>query len=230
MLTDMIALVTGASRGIGLAIAHQLLREGAHVIRLARNLEHLETESQTDIPCDVTKSGAVRSTVARIVAAPGVPDIVVNNAGTFLLKPVVETTPEEFARQLSVNLSGPFLVLRELLPHLIRKGHAHLVTIGSVADHVPYAGNAAYGASKYGLRGLHEVLRRELAGTDVRTTLVSPGPTNTELWDEVQSGDPDDVPDRSQMLTAEDVAQAVLFAVTRPRRVNVELIRLGPIA
>jgi NADP-dependent 3-hydroxy acid dehydrogenase YdfG len=230
VLTDKIALVTGASRGIGLAIAEQLLREGAHVIRVARNLSPLETESQTDVPCDITQSDAVRRTVARIVVAPGVPDIVVNNAGTFLLKPVVETTPEEFARQLSVNLGGPFLVLRELLPHLIRKRHAHLVTIGSVADHVPYAGNAAYGASKYGLRGLHEVLRRELVGTDVRTTLISPGPTNTELWDEVQPNDPNEVPDRSQMLAAEDVAQAVLFAVTRPERVNVELIRLGPAA
>lgn len=230
MLTEKIVLVTGASRGIGLAIADQLLREGAHVIRVARNLSPLETESQTDIPCDITQSDAVRRTVAQIVVAPGVPDIVVNNAGAFLLKPVVETTPEEFARQLSVNLGGPFLVLRELLPHLIRKRRAHLVTIGSVADHVPYAGNAAYGASKYGLRGLHEVLRRELLGTDVRTTLVSPGPTNTELWDEVQPSDPNEVPDRSQMLAAEDVAQAVLFAVTRPARVNVELIRLGPAA
>jgi len=230
MLTDKIALVTGASRGIGLAIADQLSREGAHVIRLARNLISSQTESQTDIPCDITQSDVIRSTVARIVAAPGVPDIVVNNAGTFLLKPVVETTPEEFAQQLSVNLVGPFLVLRELLPHLIRKGHAHLVTVGSVADHVPYAGNAAYGASKYGLRGLHEVLRRELVGTDVRTTLVSPGPTNTELWDEIQSNDGNEMPDRSQMLAADDVAQAVLFAVTRPPRVNVELIRLGPAA
>jgi len=228
MLTGKIALVTGASRGIGLAIADKLLWGGAHVIRLARNLKPHETGSRTDIPCDVTQGDAIRQTVARIVTVPGVPDIVVNNAGTFLLKPVAETTPEEFAQQLSVNLSGPFLILRELLPHMIRKGHAHLVTIGSVADHVPYAGNAAYGASKYGLRGLHEVLRRELIGTDVRTTLVSPGPTNTELWDEVQSSDPDGVPDRSRMLLADDVAEAVFFAVTRPPRVNVELIRLGP--
>jgi NADP-dependent 3-hydroxy acid dehydrogenase YdfG len=152
---------------------------------------------------------------------------VINNAGTFLLKPLAETTKHEFESNLAVNLTGPFLVLRELLPHLIRHDRAHVVTIGSVADHIPFPGNAAYGASKYGLRGLHEVVTRELSTTDVRTTLISPGPTDTDLWEELDAKD-ESLMDRADMLHADDVAQAVLFAVTRPPRANVELIRMSP--
>lgn len=221
-------MVTGASRGIGLAIATALQDAGAHVVRLARSLEPNRIDRRTDIPCDLLVPSDVDKAVTQLLTEPGVPDIVVNCAGVFLLKPVAETTVEEFQQQLAVNLTGPFLILRVLLPHLIRKDSAHIVNIGSIADNVAYAGNAAYAASKFGLRGLHEVIRRELSGTDVRLTLISPGPTNTELWDSLETAGRDDVVDRSDMMIAEDVAHAVLFAVTRPARVNVDLIRLGP--
>ncbi|HEX4629265.1 MAG TPA: SDR family NAD(P)-dependent oxidoreductase, partial [Gemmatimonadales bacterium] len=114
------------------------------------------------------------------------------------------------------------------VPHLVRRGSGHLVTIGSVSDHVAYGGSTAYAASKYGLRGMHEVLRVELAATGVRTTLVSPGPVDTPIWDPV---DPDSRPGftkRSAMLHATDVADAVVFAVTRPARVDVTELRLMP--
>lgn len=227
-LAGSVALVTGASRGIGLAVSEALQSEGAHVVRLARGLGAHEGERYTDIKCDVTSPDEVARAVEQVLRRPGVPDIVVNNAGVFLMKPIAETEVAEFERQLKVNLRGPFLIIRSLLPHLIRKGAAHIVNIGSVADHVPYAGNAAYAASKYGLRGLHEVIRRELAGTDVRLTLVSPGPTDTDVWESFDEGSSGDVLDRSQMLRPEDVGRAVLFAVSQPPRVNVDLIRLGP--
>ncbi len=222
--------MTGASRGIGLAIGETLLANDARVVRLARSLTTTSIENCTDFKCDVTNEDEVRTTIARVVEVVGVPDIVVNNAGTFMLKPLAETTKEEFDNSLRVNLTGPFLVLRELLPHLIKKDRAHIVTIGSVADHVPFAGNAAYGSSKYGLRGLHEVLARELQGTDVRTTLISPGPTDTGLWDDLSGEGDRTVADRANMLHAEDVAQAVLFAVSMPDRANVDLIRISPLA
>ena len=221
-------MVTGASRGIGLAVADELQGAGAHVVRLARSLSAASAEGRTDIPCDITKEEEVERAVMQLVGDVGVPDIVVNNAGTFLLKPLAETTMAEFQHQLTVNLMGPFLVLRALLPHLIRKERTHVVTIGSIADHAAFPGNAAYGASKYGLRGLHEVLSRELADTDVRMTLVSPGPTDTKLWSRLDSEASEDLLDRSDMLHPEDVAAAVLFAVTRPPRANVELIRITP--
>jgi NADP-dependent 3-hydroxy acid dehydrogenase YdfG len=225
-LSGKIALVTGASRGIGLAISSALREAGAHVAGLSREIKPTGVARQTSIRCDVSKPGEVSDVIARLVVDPGLPDIVVNNAGTFLLKPLVDTTVAEFDEQIQVNLRAPFLVIRELLPHLIRKGSAHIVTIGSIADHTAFPGNAAYGASKFGLRGLHEVVRKEMVGTDVRTTLVSPGPTNTELWDSV--GADQDVLDRTEMLVAEDVAEAVLFALTRPSHVDVESIRIGP--
>ncbi len=228
-LADRIALVTGASRGIGHAISEVLYQAGAHVVGLARTLPTTSSGRRTDFTCDVTNEKAVNAVISRVIDDVGVPDIVINNAGTFLLKPLAETTRRDVEEHLAVNLMGPFLVIRELLPHLIRHERAHVVTIGSVADHVPFPGNAAYGASKHGLRGLHEVMTRELSTTDVRTTLISPGPTDTDLWDELDSAN-EGLMDRADMLHAEDVAQAVLFAVTRPARANVELIRISPTA
>jgi NADP-dependent 3-hydroxy acid dehydrogenase YdfG len=227
-LAGKLALVTGASRGIGLAVAQRLYGAGAHVVRLARSLADGSTDRRTDLRCDLTDSAAVEHAVARILSQCGVPHIVVNNAGIFFIKPVAETTPDDFARTIAVNLVGPFLIARAFIPHLVQRALGHLVTIGSVSDHVAYSGSTAYAASKYGLRGVHEVLRQELARTGVRTTLVSPGPVDTPIWDPI---DPDGKPGftkRSAMLHAEDVAAAVLYAVTQPTHVDVTEIRLMP--
>ena len=227
-LSGKLALVTGASRGIGRAVADRLYAAGAHVVRLARSLTDGSTERRTDLRCDVTDPAAVDRAAARVLAELGVPDVVVNNAGTFFIKRIEETSLEDFTRTLAVNLTGPFLVARAFVPHLVKRGAGHLVTIGSVSDHVAYSGSTAYAASKYGLRGMHEVLRQDLSRTGVRTTLVSPGPVDTPIWDPV---DPDSKPGftkRSAMLQAEDIAAAVLYAVTQAPRVDVTEIRLMP--
>jgi NAD(P)-dependent dehydrogenase (short-subunit alcohol dehydrogenase family) len=227
-LTGRIALVTGASRGIGLAVADELRAAGAHVIRLARSLTDGSTDRQTDIRCDVAVAGDVERAVSTVLRETGVPDIVVSNAGIFFVKPIEQTTPAEFAQTLAVNLTGPFLVARAFVPRLVERGSGHLVTIGSISDHIAFTGSTAYAASKFGVRGMHEVIRAETAKTGVRTTLVSPGPVDTDIWDPV---DPDSKPGftkRKDMLRPEDVAEAVLFAVTRPARVAVTEIRLLP--
>jgi NADP-dependent 3-hydroxy acid dehydrogenase YdfG len=227
-LAGRVALVTGASRGIGLAVADELRAAGAHVVRVARSLSDGEADRDTTRRADLRKGVDVERVVTQILAERGVPDIVVNNAGVFYVKHLVDTTPEMFAESLAVNLTAPFLVARALLPHMIKRNAGHLVTLGSVSDHVAYSGNAAYAASKFGVRGLHEVMRQEVAGTGVRTTLVSPGPVDTEAWDPVN---PDRLPGftkRADMMRPEDVAEAVLFAVTRPARVDVTEIRLMP--
>lgn len=227
-LAGRLALVTGASRGVGLAVAEELRAAGAHVVRLARSLTDGSAERRTDLRCDVADAHQVDAAVRRVLKDQGVPDIVVNNAGIFFFKPLDQTTTADFAQALSVNLTGPFLVARALLPQLRIKGTGHLVTIGSIADHLALPGNAAYAAAKFGVRGLHQVIAAELAGSGVRTTLISPGPVDTEMWDPV---DPDSQPGftrRRDMMRAEDVAAAVLFAVTRPARVDVTELRMMP--
>ncbi len=227
-LAGRVALVTGASRGIGRVIADRLEDEGASVACLARSLSERRTERRLELPCDVTREEQVQRAVDRVCTEFGVPHIVVNNAGAFLLKPLADTTRAEFDEQLDVNVIGPFLLLRSVLPRMPRDGSGHVVTIGSVVDHRPYPGNAAYGASKYGARGLHEVLAEELRGTRIRATLVSPGPTDTKAWDSLDPDGREDLPNRKDMLLPGDVADAVLYAVTRPPHVSIEWIRVMP--
>lgn len=227
-LAGKLALVTGASRGIGLAVVDELRAAGAHVVRFARSLTPGSAERLTDLPCDIADAHQVDAGVRRVLKERGIPDIVVTSAGTFFLKPLDQTTTADFAQAIAVNLTGAVLVARAVIPHLRTRRSGHLVTIGSLADHVPLPGNAAYAAAKHGVRGLHEVIAAELAGTGVRTTLISPGPVDTEMWDPI---DPDHQPGftrRQDMLRAEDVADAVLFAVTRPARADVTEIRLMP--
>ena len=227
-LKGKIALVTGASRGIGLAVADAVRAAGAHVIRLARSLTDGSADRQTDIRCDVAVAADVARAVGKVLKETGVPDIVVNNAGIFFIKPIEQTTPAEFAQTVAINLTGQFLVARAFVPHLVQRGSGHLVTIGSISDHIGFTGSTAYAASKFGVRGMHEVIRAETAKTGVRTTLVSPGPVNTDIWDPVNPDSQTGFTKRKDMLIAEDVAEAVLFAVTRPARVAVTEIRLLP--
>lgn len=221
-----LAVVTGASRGIGRVTAGRLHREGAYVVRLARSLSTATGERRADYPCDVTVEEQVRHVADCITRERGVPDIVVNNAGAFLIRALADTSLAEFQTQVQANLIAPFLVVRAFLARLVARGSGHIINVGSVADHQAFSGNAAYAASKFGLRGMHEVLRAEVAGTGVRCTLVSPGPTDTSLWDPMNPDAHDDLPNRASMMRPDDVADAVLYAATRPAHVEVEWIRL----
>lgn len=223
-----IALVTGASRGIGLAVAIALRARGIHVVRLARSLTNETAERRTDIQCDVTRPEEVDRAIAKVEGDLGVPDVLVNNAGIFFIKPLAETTLDDFTRTLATNLTAPFLLARRIVPKMAARGSGHLVTIGSISDYIGFSGSTAYATSKFGLRGMHEVIRQETAKTGVRTTLVSPGPVDTDIWDAV---DPDSKPGftkRKDMMRAEDVAAAVVYAVMQPEHVAVTEIRLLP--
>lgn len=223
-----IALVTGASRGIGLAVAEALHARGMHVVRLARSLSNTKTERRIDIQCDVTKADEVERAITKVETELGVPDLLVNNAGIFFIKPLAETTLADFTAALATNLTAPFQVARRIVPKMVARGSGHLVTIGSISDYIGFSGSTAYAATKFGLRGMHEVIRQETAKSGVRTTLVSPGPVDTEIWDAV---DPDSKPGftkRKDMMRAEDVAAAVVYAVTQPEHIAVTEIRLLP--
>lgn len=229
------ALVTGASRGIGRATADRLATLGVLVAALARSGDALAELARAHpdgrvLPLvadlrDVDATGRALN-LARS-AFGGAPDLLVNNVGVFVVAPAHETDVDAFTALLDANLAAPFRLVRAMLPEMRARGAGHLVTIGSVADRNTFPGNAAYAASKYGLRALHEVLRAECRGTGVRCTLVSPGPVDTPLWDPLDPDHREGFTPRAAMLAADDVADAIIYAATRRPEVNVDELRLG---
>jgi NAD(P)-dependent dehydrogenase (short-subunit alcohol dehydrogenase family) len=227
-LAGRVAVITGASRGIGAAAAETLAGEGARVIRLARTLRDVTRDNVEDVRCDLTDPQQVSRVAERIIAQYGAPDIVVSNAGAFLLRALEATETAEVDLQLAVNVKAPFYIAKAFLPSMRAAGKGSFISIGSVADHVGFPENAAYAASKYGLRGLHETLVAEYSGTGVRLTLISPGPTDTNMWDSVDLDNREGFTPRAMMLRPADVAEAITFVATRPSHVVIGMLRLGP--
>jgi NAD(P)-dependent dehydrogenase (short-subunit alcohol dehydrogenase family) len=229
-LDQQLAIVTGASRGIGAATAACLAGAGARVIRVARTLKPKSTGQVHDLPCDLTDPQQVDRLAAAVIEQHGVPEIVVSNAGAFLLRPLESTSALDLDAQLAVNLKATFLVAKAFLPLMRQAARGSFITIGSVADHRGFPENVAYAASKYALRGLHETLLEEYRGSGVRLTLVSPGPTDTSVWDPYDPDRRSGFIPRAGMLHSSDVADAVLFVATRPPHVLIDWLRLGPVA
>ena len=234
MTQSRTALVTGASRGIGLAVARSLVERGMRVVMIARDIDALRAVAQSlgpsalPVACDIGNAGALESATARVRSALGdAPDVLVNSAGMFKLAAAETTEPDDFAAALDVNLVAPFRLVRAFLPAMRERRRGHIVSIGSIADHVALPENSAYAASKFGLRGFHEVLRSELVNSGVRTTLISPGPVNTAMWDEVNPDERPGFSPRSAMLAPEAVAAAVVFAITQSADVNIDELRLS---
>jgi len=233
-LTRTTAVVTGASRGIGRAIAQALIDAGARVALIARNEIPLrEVAERSDgrglaIACDVSIAAHVMSAVEIIDDAfGGAPDVLVNNAGAFNLATIDSLDPSAFSTDLETNLVAPVRFARAFLPGMRARGRGHIVSIGSVVDRTVFPENAAYAASKHGMRALHEVLRLETRGSGVRATLISPGPVDTPVWDAIDPDNRAGFTPRAQMLSAQAVADAVLYAVTQPPDVNVDELRLS---
>lgn len=179
--------------------------------------------------CDVTDEASVLQ-MARGVEATfgGVPDIIVNNAGVFRVARLDAMPTGLFTEVVGTNLVGPFLVVRAFIEELRRRGSGHIVTIGSIADRAIFPENGAYAPAKHALRALHEVLREELRASGVRATLISPGPVDTAMWNDITfDGESRTPPTRDAMLQPDDVARAVLYAVTQPPAVNVDELRLS---
>ncbi len=222
------AVVTGASRGIGAATSRALAKQGARVALLARTrseLDRLASEiGGIPVRCDLADRESLAAAVKLVERElGGAPDILVNNAGVFRTGGVDELALDAIEDSIRLNLMAPFFVVHAFLPGMRGRKVGHIVTIGSVADREIFEGNSVYSATKFGARAMHEVMRVELKGSGIRATLVSPGSTDTSLWDSAGEGDS---PPRSAMLTAEAVADAILYAVTRAPEINIDELRL----
>ncbi len=225
------ALVTGGSRGIGLAVARALSNDGWRVAMVARDAVALRREASelggVALAADISDADAVERLRVDVHAHfDGPPHAVVNAAGAFGLAPVADTDVDSFDRQLAANLRGPFLVIRAFLPGMLQRGAGHVVSIGSVAGRLALPHNGAYAASKFGLRGLHAVLDLELRGTGVRSTLVEPAATATGAWDTIDRERTPGLPRTEDMLAPEAVADAVVYVLTRPEDTDIPLLAI----
>jgi ribitol 2-dehydrogenase len=226
-LEGRLVLVTGASRGIGAATAARLAAAGATVLRIARS-DLPPLTGAIDFRADLADPRDRQRVLLEVHAQCGVPQIVVSNAGSFLLAPLEDTSDELLREQLAINLEVPFAVARSFLPEMRRRGSGLHILVGSVADLRAYPENAAYSASKFGVRGLHEVLVEEYRDSGVQCTLVSPGPTNTTVWDPFDPDAREGFVHRDAMLRPDDVAEAIVWVATRPARVAIESLRINP--
>lgn len=228
------AVVTGASRGIGRAVAELLVRDGVRVYMLARTEADLRHAAQSlsdlavPIICDITDADAVERAVTQIGHdTEGAPDILINNAGIFPLALMHELEARDLERTLSMNVVAPFRFVRAFVPTMRQRGSGLIITVGSVADRAVFASNGAYAASKYAQRAMHEVLRAELQGSGVRASLVSPGPTDTSIWDAIDPDNREGFPARASMLSTSAVAATIHWVVNAPREMNVDEVRVS---
>ena len=245
-LEGTVALVTGASSGIGEATARALAAEGAKVAVAARRLERLERlaekiakggQTALAIESDITDQGQAIAAVERTLDELGRLDIVVNNAGQMLLGPIEGAPTEEWDRMIDLNLKGLINTTHAALPHLLaaaegsQRGCADVVNISSVAGRIARSGSGVYNLTKHGVGAFSESFRQEFASRKVRSTLIEPGAVDTELSDHIRDGVREQVRERfadMEMLKAEDVADAIAYAVTRPWHVSLNEVLIRP--
>ena len=228
-LSGRIVLVTGGSRGIGLAIARACGDQGAEVIITARDRKTLAKAAKQcpgialALSADVTRPAGVGKIFGKVRERFKRLDVLVNCAGVFTFKPFVKTTLADWQKNIDTNLTGLFLTSKAALPLLARGRSPHMVNILSSASLHGFPKCAAYSASKFGALGLTRVLGEELRSKKIRVTAVIPGPTDTRMVDEF------DFPfDRNDLMQPQDIAAAVVGALTLPARTSTEQIVLMP--
>jgi NADP-dependent 3-hydroxy acid dehydrogenase YdfG len=227
-----IILVTGASSGIGEAVARRLARERHTVVLTGRDRKKLESMERAmasegqrvvAISGDVSVEADVRHIVAESLKTFGTVHALVHSAGVFRMNPLETTSTEEWREVLDTNLTSTYYLLKFLLPHFYKQGAGHVVALSSIAGKIGFDRETAYCASKWGLMGMLAALRLEAAPKGVKVTAILPGATLTPAWDSYPGPLPKD-----RLMTAESVADAVLFALAQPAAANVDELHLMP--
>ncbi len=230
-LEGQVAIVTGAGRGIGAAIASRLAAMGAATVLSGRTRASLEATAQAVrkegghaevVACDVTDLRSVEAMAAQVNATFGRIDILVNNAGVGVLEsPLHELPPESWDRMLNTNLRGVYYCIRACVPAMIQRRTGHIINISSLAGKNPLPNGAAYAASKWGLNGLTYAVAEELRGYHIRVAVVCPGSVDTEF-------SPHTGKDPGKMLKAEDIAHVVGMLVTQSPQSFISEVLLRP--
>jgi len=214
-LSESVALVTGASGGIGAAVARSLAEQGVRLGLASRSGGDLGLDGSIAAPCDVRDPAAVGAFVEQIVARFGRLDIVIANAGVGAYGPFLELDPGSLEEMLDTNVKGTIYTIRAALPHLLESDRADIVTVASEAGRRGLPFEAVYSASKFAQVGFTRALDHELRPQGVRCTNVCPGGVATGFA--MGRGRTPDMPELAGMMSADDVAEAVLFVLTRPR-------------
>jgi 3-oxoacyl-[acyl-carrier protein] reductase len=227
-LSGKVAIVTGSTKGIGLAIAQRLVDEGCRVVVSARTASDVEATAEAlgdlavGIPCDVADPAACRRLVSETVDRLGRLDILVNNAGLGVFEPISELSEEDWRRQIDVNLGGVFYCSKAALKALSASGDGFIINIGSLAGRNTFAGGTGYNASKFGLVGMTEAMMLDVRYDDIRVSIVMPGSVNTYF-----SGK-EPAPGRTWRLEPDDCALAVMQLLAYPKEAHVSRIEMRP--
>jgi NAD(P)-dependent dehydrogenase (short-subunit alcohol dehydrogenase family) len=226
-LEGRVALVTGASRGIGAAVCRSLSNEGVRLGMASRSGDDLGIADAVAHPCDVRDPAAIQALANETAERFGGLDIVVANAGVGSYGPFLDLPADQLEEILDVNVKGLFFTLRAALPHLLRSAAADVVTLASEAGRRGLPFEAAYCSSKFAQVGLTRALDHELRPQGVRCTNVCPGGVATDFA--MGRGRTPDMPELAGMMTAQDVADAVLFVLTRPRNHRILEMAFRPV-
>jgi 3-hydroxy acid dehydrogenase/malonic semialdehyde reductase len=242
-LRGKIVFITGASSGIGLATAEAFAGEGARLLLAARRMDRLEKNKDRlrelgaadahVFPLDVTKAVDVAEAISNLPKEWESIEVLVNNAGLSRgLDKLYAGSLQDWEEMIDTNVKGLLYVSRAVVPGMVSRGHGHVVNLGSTAGELTYPNGAVYCATKAAERAINDGLRQDLLGTPVRVTSVDPGMVETEFSEVRFRGDPDRAAKVYQgltPLTAADVADAILWATTRPAHVNIARILMTPV-
>ncbi len=233
-LTGKVALITGASSGIGRAMARAVAAEGLRVALVGRSAERLEAVADEiggdalALPADLTRPEELDRVVADTLSRFGSIDILLPNAGLYIPGNVAEGDPDAWDELIAINVSSVFRLVRAVLPGMIERGQGHIVVTSSVSGHQAIHWEPIYSASKHAIQSFVHGLRRQVAGNNIRVGEISPGVVLNELWGYTDAASIATKLEAREGLQSEDVAEAVVFMLTRPGNVTIRDLVILP--